>query len=191
LVVATIVFAGGGITSFYQGLLHLRHPIRLEHPSWNYELLAISTACLHTWTGGWGTVTYWNAFVAINELQVPAPFSMNVSTMPRSFRSLRAGLGHISTEPDSDQVTSKLPALHFCQLALPAVQPRLGIDFDPDTAERCDELFSGKANCNSWHRDPLWTEPGWNQHSAAELKIDSFEAARSLAPVSQCMGTVP
>ncbi len=23
---------------------------------------------LHTWTGGWGTVTYWNAFVAVNEL---------------------------------------------------------------------------------------------------------------------------
>ena len=22
---------------------------------------------LHTWTGGWGTVTYWNAFVAVNE----------------------------------------------------------------------------------------------------------------------------
>ena len=23
---------------------------------------------LHPWTGGWGTVTYWNAFVAVNEL---------------------------------------------------------------------------------------------------------------------------
>src|SRR5262249_15410869 len=23
---------------------------------------------LHTWTGGWGTVTYWNAFVAVDEL---------------------------------------------------------------------------------------------------------------------------
>jgi hypothetical protein len=42
-----------------------------------------------------------------------------------------------------------------------------------------DTLFSGKANCNSCHREPLWTEPGWNQHSAAELKIDSFQADRS------------
>lgn len=33
--------------------------------------------------------------------------------------------------------------------------------------------------CNSCHREPLWTEPGWNQHAADEMKIDSFEAVRS------------
>jgi len=59
------------------------------------------------------------------------------------------------------------------------VKPRPGIDFDPDAAARGDALFSGKANCNSCHHEPLWTEPGWNQHSPAELKIDSFEADRS------------
>jgi len=59
------------------------------------------------------------------------------------------------------------------------VKPRPGIDFDPDAAARDDALFSGKANCNSCHHEPLWTEPGWNQHSPAELKIDSFEADRS------------
>ena len=59
------------------------------------------------------------------------------------------------------------------------MKPRPGIDFDPDAAARDDALFSGKANCNSCHHEPLWTEPGWNQHSPAELKIDSFEADRS------------
>ena len=59
------------------------------------------------------------------------------------------------------------------------MKPRPGIDFDPDAAARGDALFSGKANCNSCHHEPLWTEPGWNQHSPAELKIDSFEADRS------------
>ena len=58
------------------------------------------------------------------------------------------------------------------------MKPRPGIDFDPDAAARDDALFSGKANCNSCHHEPLWTEPGWNQHSPAELKIDSFEADR-------------
>jgi len=138
---------------------------------------------LHTWTGGWGTVTYWNAFVAVNELHgIGTFFDERFDNAAQFPIAAQAGLGHVSTDPDSDQVTGKLPALHFYQLALPAAQSRPGIDFDPAAAERGDVLFSGKANCNSCHREPLWTEPGWNQHSADELKIDSFEADR--APVS-------
>ncbi len=135
---------------------------------------------LHTWTGGWGTVTYWNALVAVNEMHGIGTFFDERFDDAQQFPiAAAANLGHISTDPDSDQVTSKLPALHLYQLALPAVQPRPGIDFDPAAAARGDELFSGKANCNSCHREPLWTEPGWNQHSADEMKIDSFEADRS------------
>lgn len=135
---------------------------------------------LHTWTGGWGTVTYWNAFVAVNELHgIGTFFDERFDDINQFPIAAQAGLGHVSADPDDDQVTSKLPALHFYQLALPAVKPRPGIDFDPAAAKRGDELFSGKANCNSCHREPLWTEPGWNQHSADELKIDSFQADRS------------
>jgi len=140
---------------------------------------------LHTWTGGWGTVTYWNAFVAVDELHGNGTFFDERFDNATQFPiAAKAGLGHISTDPDSDQVTSKLPALHFYQLALPAVQPRPGTDFDVDAAERGDKLFSGKANCNSCHHEPLWTEPGWNQHSAAEMKIDSFEADRAPASIA-------
>jgi hypothetical protein len=137
---------------------------------------------LHTWTGGWGTVTYWNAFVAVDEMHGTGTFFDERFDNAAQFPiAAKAGLGHVSTDPDSDLVTSKLPALHFYQLALPAVQPRPGIDFDAEAAERGDELFSGKANCNSCHREPLWTEPGWNQHSATEMKIDSFQADRAPA----------
>jgi len=140
---------------------------------------------LHTWTGGWGTVTYWNAFVAVNELHgIGTFFDERFDNAAQFPIAAKAGLGHISTDPDSDQVTGKLPALHFYQLALPAVRPRPGIDFDPDAAKRGDELFSGKANCNSCHHEPLWTEPGWNQHSADEMKIDSFEADRAPASIN-------
>jgi cytochrome c peroxidase len=140
---------------------------------------------LHTWTGGWGTVTYWNAFVAVNELHGTGTFFDERFDNAAQFPiAAKAGLGHVSTDPDSDRVTSKLPALHFYQLALPAVQPRPGIDFDPDAAERGDGLFSGKAKCNTCHREPLWTEPGWNQHSADEMKIDSFEADRAPASIN-------
>ena len=135
---------------------------------------------LHTWTGGWGTVTYWNAFVAVDELHgIGTFFDERFDDATQFPIAAKAGLGHVSTDPDSDQVTAKLPALQFYQLSLPAIKPRPNIDFDPNAAARGDELFSGKANCNSCHHEPLWTEPGWNQHTADEMKIDSFEADRA------------
>jgi len=143
---------------------------------------------LHTWTGGWGTVTYWNAFVAVNEMHGVGTFFHERFDDAAQFPvAAAAKLGHVSVDPDSDRVTSKLPALHFYQLALPSLQPRAGIDFDSAAAARGDQLFSGKANCNSCHHEPLWTEPGWNQHSAREMKIDSFEADRSPGHAYQTM----
>jgi len=143
---------------------------------------------LHTWTGGWGTVTYWNAFVAVNELHgIGTFFDERFDDAEQFPIAAAARLGHVSVDPDSDQVTGKLAALHFYQLALPAVQPRSGIDFEPSAAARGGELFSGKANCNSCHHEPLWTEPGWNQHTADEMKIDNFEADRSPGHAYQTM----
>lgn len=143
---------------------------------------------LHTWTGGWGTVTYWNAFVAVDELHgIGTFFDERFDDASQFPIAAAAKLGHVSTDPDSDRVTGKMAALHFYQLSLPAVEPRPGIDFDPAAAARGDELFSGKANCNSCHHEPLWTEPGWNQHSAEEMKIDSFEADRSPGHAYQTM----
>src|SRR5690349_5425529 len=81
--------------------------------------------------------------------------------------------GHTSVDnPDDDQVTPKLPALHFYQLSIPAPKPTAGVDFDHAAANRGDEFFSGKANCNRCHREPMWTEPGWNDHTPAEMQID-------------------
>ena len=143
---------------------------------------------LHTWTGGWGTVTYWNAFVAVNELHgIGTFFDERFDDATQFPIAAAAKLGHVAVGPDNDQVTGKLAALHFYQLALPSVQPRPGIDFDSAAAARGDELFSGKANCNSCHHEPLWTEPGWNQHTAEEMKIDSFEADRAPGHAYQTM----
>jgi hypothetical protein len=143
---------------------------------------------LHTWTGGWGTVTYWNAFVAVNEMHgIGTFFDERFDNATQFPIAAAAHLGHVSTDPDSDRVTGKLPALQFYQLSLPAVQPRPGIDFNVAAAKRGDELFSGKANCNSCHREPLWSDPGWNQHSPDEMKIDSFEADRAPGLAYQTM----
>lgn len=133
---------------------------------------------LHTWTG-WGSVTHWNAFVANLEMHGKGNFFDprldDAATFPVA---ARAGLGHITAEPDEDLITSKLAALHFYQLAIPAPKPPPG-SFDVEAAERGDELFDGKAQCAKCHVPPLYTEPGWNMHTGAEIGIGNFQSNRS------------
>ena len=134
----------------------------------------------HTWTGAWGSVPYWNAFVANLEMHGKGTFYDprldNAAIFPIAAAN---GFGHIRTDPDNDSITSKLPALQFYQLALPSPVPKAGIDFDENASMRGDELFSGKARCNDCHVEPLWTEPGWNLHNASDIGIDDFQAKRS------------
>jgi hypothetical protein len=135
---------------------------------------------LHTWTG-WGSVPHWNAFVANLEMHGKGRFFDPRLNNPDQFPIAAANgfgdLPHIN--PDDDLITKKLPALHFYQLSLSAPKPQAGKDFDPDAAKRGDELFSGKAQCNNCHVEPLWTEPGWNLHTPDEICIDSFQADRA------------
>jgi hypothetical protein len=135
----------------------------------------------HTWTGSWGTVSYWNAFVANLELHGIGRFFdprlNNAAKFPIAAANGFGDLPHIP--PEQDQITSKLPALHFYQLAIPAPRPVAGVDFNSGLAALGEALFSGKAKCNDCHVKPLWTEPGWNLHTPAEIGIDSFQADRS------------
>ena len=135
----------------------------------------------HTWTGSWGTVSYWNAFVAALEMHGIGRFFdprlNNAAKFPIAAANGFGDLPHIP--PEQDRITKKLPELHFYQLAIPAPAPEPGVDFDVAAAERGDELFSGKAKCNDCHVEPLLTEPGWNLHTPAEIGIDSFQADRS------------
>ena len=131
---------------------------------------------LHTWTG-WGSVTHWNAFVAVLEMHGQGTFldsRLNDST--RFPVAAKAGFGHVRSDPDL--VTSKLAALHFYQLAIPAPAPPAG-SFDAKGAERGKLLFAGKAKCATCHVPPLFTEPGWNMHTPAEIGIDDFQANRA------------
>ena len=135
---------------------------------------------LHTWTGGWGTVTYWNALVAVLEMHGKGNFfDERLDDTNHWPIAATARFGHTSVDPADDQVTSKLPALQYYQLSLPVPKPTPGVDFDPVAAERGKAIFNGQANCASCHVPPLWTEPGWNDHTPAEMKIDSFQADRS------------
>jgi cytochrome c peroxidase len=79
---------------------------------------------------------------------------------------------------DPDLVTAKLPALQFYQLALAAPTPPTGT-FDRAAAARGESVFKNVAKCATCHVPPIYTEPGWNMHTPAEIGIDDFQAKRS------------
>ena len=131
---------------------------------------------LHTWTG-WGSVTYWNAFVANLEMHGKGTFFDPRLNDPTQFPiAASAGFGNVRNDPDL--ITSKLAALHFYQLAIPAPKPPKD-SFDLAAAASGEVIFNTKADCARCHVPPLFTEPGWNMHTPDEIGIDDFQSNRA------------
>lgn len=131
---------------------------------------------LHTWTG-FGSVPYWNAYVAATEMHGSGTFFDARLGDPDQYPvSARSGAGNTRGTPDL--VTSKLAALHFYQLALPAPLAPAS-SFDKAAAARGKDVFEGRGQCATCHVPPLFTEPGHNLHTPAEMGVDSFQADRS------------
>jgi hypothetical protein len=131
---------------------------------------------LHTWTG-WGSVPYWNAFVAVLEMHGQGNFYDPRLDNATQFPIAAANkFGHVTTA--NDLVTSKLPALQAYQLSIAAPDPAAG-SFDAAAALAGQAVFSGKGKCASCHVPPLYTEAGWEMHTPAEMGIDAFQANRA------------
>jgi hypothetical protein len=107
---------------------------------------------LHTWTGGWGNVTYWNAYVANLELVGQGTFFderlMNAQQFPVA---AKAGFGN--KRSDSDHVSSKLAALQFYQLAIPPPKPPKGqfIMLKEPCAGRCCSTIRRNVQVATFH----------------------------------------
>jgi mono/diheme cytochrome c family protein len=139
-----------------------------------------------TWSGSRGTIPYWNAYVAITQMHGSGTFidkRLDVAANPVASKTK---LGETRGTPDN--VTGKLAALQYYQLSLPAPKPPAG-SFDQGAALRGGQLFNSKAKCSACHVPPLFTEPGWNLHTPAEMGIDDFQANRS--PGEQSYRTAP
>ncbi|MEK6300557.1 MAG: hypothetical protein AABO41_07535 [Acidobacteriota bacterium] len=126
---------------------------------------------------GFGSTTYWNAFVANVEMHGQGTFFDPRLNDPVKFPiAAKAGFANVRSVPDL--ITAKLAALHYYQLAIPAPVAPEG-SFDRTAAARGQALFNNKAKCATCHVPPLFTEPGWNMHTAEEIGIDDFQSARS------------
>jgi mono/diheme cytochrome c family protein len=117
---------------------------------------------LHTWTG-FGSVPYWNAYVAATEMHGSGTF-FDARLGSNSQFPVAAKSGSYNTRGKPDRSTAKLAALHFYELSIPAPKAPAG-SYDTDGYGRGQSLFDGKARCATCHVPPLFTEPGNNLHA--------------------------
>jgi hypothetical protein len=145
---------------------------------------------LHTWEGGWGSVTYWNAFVANLEMHGLGNFlDARLDNKAKFPIAAAAGFGHThpyvgegvlpapSQAQDPDLITEALRALDFYQHALPAPGPPKG-SFDAAAARRGKAVFNGPGKCSSCHIGSLGSAPGYNAVKPSQICIDAFTADR-------------
>jgi hypothetical protein len=131
---------------------------------------------LGTFTG-FGTVTYWNAYVAVTQMHGQGNFyDARFNDAQKYPLAVKSGSWNVRNSPDL--VTSKLGPLHFYQLALKAPAAPKG-SFDAQAARRGREVFMGKGKCAGCHMPPTYSEPGFNMHKPEEICTDSFQADRS------------
>lgn len=130
---------------------------------------------LHTYTG-WGSVPHWNALVAVTEMHGQGNFfDPRLNNKEKFPLAVKNGTWNIKVK--KDLVTSKLSALHVYQMGLTAPKPE--VTPYNNSIQRGEVIFNGKAKCMTCHVPPLYTEPGWNMHTANEIGIDNFQASRS------------
>src|SRR5215469_13302305 len=131
---------------------------------------------LHTWTG-WGSIPYWNAFVAVLEMHGKGDFSDARLNNAKQFPIAAANhFGEVRVA--HDLVTPALPDLQVYELSLRAPTPPKG-SFNARMAALGKALFDGPAECSTCHVPPIFTEPGEDLHTGRQIGIDSFEANRS------------
>jgi hypothetical protein len=129
---------------------------------------------LHTYTG-WGSVPYWNAFVANLEMHGSGQFDDDRLGNATQFPvAARAGFAHVRNSPDL--ITSKLAPLHLYQLSLPVPH---STRFNRAAARRGRAIFNGKGRCANCHMPPTFSDAGWNLHTAEDICIDNFQSSRS------------
>ena len=129
---------------------------------------------LHTYTG-WGSVPYWNAFVANLEMHGVGNFDDDRLNNRNQFPvAARAGFAHVRHR--RDLITSKLPALQLYQLSLPIPHAR---HINRAAARRGKAIFDGIGRCAGCHMPPTFTDSGWNLHTGREICIDDFQSSRS------------
>jgi hypothetical protein len=129
---------------------------------------------------GFGSLTYWNAFVANLEMHGQGNFhDARLDDATQFPIAAEQRSGHVTHKVDL--ITPKLAGLAAYQYSIKAPQRKAPKKGSARAAAilRGKKLFNGAAQCSTCHVPPLFTEPGFNLHPGSEIGIDSFQSDRS------------
>lgn len=127
LIVALSIFAVGGGVSFYEGVLHLLHPVKVENPFWSYVVLGTSFVFESiSWSFGWKafrkTRKGKNVLEAIHDSKDPTNFTVvledSTAIIGLVIAFLGVFLGHQFGFPYFDGIASILIGLLLGLVAL-------------------------------------------------------------------------
>lgn len=156
LVVAMLIFAGGGGVSVYEGIRHLRHPAELGDPTVSYIVLALAVVFEGiAWTVAFrefgrlkGDLGWWEA---IRKEKDPTAFAVLLEDSAALAGLLIAGagiwLGHHFDQPVFDGAASVLIGVVLAAVAAVLAWEARGLlvgeSADPEIVERIREIARG------------------------------------------------
>ena len=130
---------------------------------------------LHTY-GGWGSIPYWNAYVANTQMYGKGTFfdpRLGIEQFPLT----EDGICEQAQQPGHGDVQARcaalLSAVDSCAEAAEGFVRRAG------RRARARPCSTARRKCATCHVPPLFSEPGWPMHTAEEIGIDDFQASRS------------
>jgi len=127
LIVAISIFAVGGGVSVYEGITHIRHPVEIEKPLWNYAVLGISFVFESiSWYYGWlafrNTRKGRTILKTIHVSKDPTTFTVlledSTALLGLIIAFLGVFFGHYFNFPFFDGIASVLIGLLLCLVAL-------------------------------------------------------------------------
>jgi hypothetical protein len=126
----------------------------------------------HTWTGAWGTVTYWNAFVANLEMHGTGRFFdprlNNAAKFPIAAANGFADLPHIN--PDADLITKFFTSSALLPTRYTGAQSATRVLTSTRLPQHAATLCSaGKQVVTTVMSSRSGLSPVWNLHTPAEL----------------------
>ena len=129
-----------------------------------------------TWTG-FGSVTYWNAYVAGTQMHGAATFfDARFNNKDQYPVSAKSGAGNVRDNAGQDHPQTGSTSLLS---ALAPGSEGTGRVIRQGCIRTRKAIFNGNGKCATCHVPPLFTEPGYNLHTPGEMGIDSFQADRS------------